>query len=179
MVPCLKTSTFCYLLTELPLFFRYWEKIPWSQQRGCNPWDRVTQQWLRRCEGNLLGGGVLRRILLLDKRVTGGEALPFATLCLRLGGGLWEGVMLDAQNVGTLWRPKVSQRRWADQELWFHWLAESTPATPWIQTACYVRKRNFYCLGISARHSQTEEARLLFHNVPSSHMGSLSPCSPV
>lgn len=42
-----------------------------------------------------MGGGVLRRILFLDKRVTGGEALPFANLCLRLGSGLWEDVMLD------------------------------------------------------------------------------------
>lgn len=37
----------------------------------------------------------MRRVLFLDKRVTGGEALPFATLCLRLGSGLWEDVMLD------------------------------------------------------------------------------------
>ena len=39
----------------------------------------------------------MRRVLFLDKRVTGGEALPFATLCLRLGSGLWEDVMLDTE----------------------------------------------------------------------------------
>ena len=56
LVTCLKTSTFCYLLPELQLFFRYWEKIPRSQKCGCNPWDRVTQQRLRGCQGKLPGG---------------------------------------------------------------------------------------------------------------------------
>lgn len=114
------------------------------------------------------------------KRVTGGETLPFVTLCLRLGRALWEDVMIDAvtavSEVGTLGKPKASQRRWTNQDLWFHWLTESVPVTAYIQTACYMRKGNFYCLcSLSQGFSYwTEPTRLLFHSVHPLNTGSLS-----
>lgn len=166
LVTCLKTSTFCYLLPELQLFFRYWEKIPRSQKCGCNPWDRVTQQRLRRCEGKLPGGrgfGEGYCSWTRESQVEKHCLLPPFVSGLEVDCGRMWCLTLKSQNAGTLWRPKVSQRRWADQELWFHWLAVSTPATPWSRLL--VMKEETSTVWASQPDFQTEETRLLLHNV--------------